>query len=321
MTLEACLPPDLQGPTSKITQIAAGLSGAGVYRVEAAGGAYVLKVSAEWELAAGWRSRLQIQRLAADAGLAPRIVHVDEDRRAVLTAFVADRSFAAFYGDLRTHEAALALLGRTLRRVHELPLPPDAPAQSPREFLAAIWSGLSAGSAVPAFAREAIQRMLAEEPPTDDRALVLGHNDVNPTNLVYDGESILLLDWQTAGAAHPSYDLATISIFLRMDEAACRKLLAAHDGVPADTASAAPNTPLPARFLYSRRLAAIACGTVFLHLAQKLGHPGATGAETPETTLSLGDLYAKLQAGALNIASADGQWAFGLALLKDSLSM
>jgi aminoglycoside phosphotransferase (APT) family kinase protein len=317
--LAACLPSELQGAT--ITRIAAGLSGAGVYRVEGAGGAYVLKVSDAAEPADAWRRRLDIQRRAAEAGVTPRVVHADEARRAVLTAFVADRSFAMLYRDPRTHEAALALLGRTLRRVHDLPLPPDAAPQDPRAFLGTIWAGLSAGGvAVPAFAREAIQRMLAEEPPADDRAPVLGHNDVNPTNLVYDGEALLLLDWQTAGPAHPFFDLAAISVFLRMTEATCQKLLAAHDDAPA-TAHDAPAAALPARFSYSRRLAAIACGTIFLHLARQLGHPGATGAETPDATPSLGDLYARLQTGSLSVASADGQWAFGLALLKESLSL
>ena len=47
VNLDACLPPDLQGPATTITKIAAGLSGAGVYRVDAAGQAYVLKVSEE----------------------------------------------------------------------------------------------------------------------------------------------------------------------------------------------------------------------------------------------------------------------------------
>jgi hypothetical protein len=72
-------------------------------------------------------STTTITRIAADAGLAPRIVHVDEPGRAVLTAFVVDRSFPAFYRDPGTHEAALRQLGRTVRRIHALPIPADAP--------------------------------------------------------------------------------------------------------------------------------------------------------------------------------------------------
>ena len=58
MSLEACLPADLRGPTTTITRIAAGLSGAGVYRVEAAGQAFVLKISDETQpLADSWAIR------------------------------------------------------------------------------------------------------------------------------------------------------------------------------------------------------------------------------------------------------------------------
>jgi aminoglycoside phosphotransferase len=150
------LPPDLRGPTTTITRIAAGLSGADVYRVEVAGQSFVLKVAAESESAADWLRTLHIQRLAADAGLAPRVVHVDEPRRAVLTAFVADRSFSAFYRDPRTHEAALLQLGRTVRRIHALPLPADARMREPRELMAKVWEGFLADFAVPDFARDAV---------------------------------------------------------------------------------------------------------------------------------------------------------------------
>jgi aminoglycoside phosphotransferase (APT) family kinase protein len=310
--LEASLPTDLRGPSTTITRVDAGLSGAGVYRVEAAGRAFVLKIAGKDEPTAAWRRKLHIQRLAADAGLAPPIIHADETRHAIVSAFVADRSFPAFYGDPRTREAALALLGRTLRRVHQLETPPEADWRDPREFLAAVWSGPVATLALPPFVGDAIRGILTEEPPARERALVLSHNDVNPTNLVYDGDSLLLLDWQTAGPNDPFYDLASISVFLRMDEGTCQRLLAAYDGAPVPT--------LPARFAYNRRLMATLCGLVFVDLARQSRHAGATGGETRDSTPSLGDFYQRLRAGSLSIATGEGQWSFGLALIKESLA-
>ena len=55
MTLEDCLPAELRGDTTTITKIAAGLSGAGVYRVDADGQAFVLKVAREDQPPASWR--------------------------------------------------------------------------------------------------------------------------------------------------------------------------------------------------------------------------------------------------------------------------
>jgi pyrimidine deaminase RibD-like protein/thiamine kinase-like enzyme len=313
--LQSCLPAELRGPGTTITRVAAGLSGAGVYRIEAAGQTFVLKLAGNEEPLAAWQRKLQIQQRAATAGLAPMVVHVDEAQRAVLSAFVVDRSFPAFYRDPRTHEVALVQLGKTLRRLHDLPLPAESSWEGPLKFLARISSGLEANAAsfpLPPFVTRAISERLEELAPPSERALVLSHNDVNPTNLVYDGEHILLLDWNTAEPNDPFYDLAAISVFLRMNEATCQKLIAAYDGQPA--------APLPARFCYSRRLVAVLCGTAFLHLARHGGYAGARG-ETLDATPGLAEFYQRLGSGALNVASAAGQWWFGLALMKESVTL
>lgn len=313
MSLNDCLPPNVRGPTTTITPIAAGLSGAGVYRIERDGRVFVLKVAGPAEDCGEWQSALEIQRLAADAGLAPAIVHVDHPRRAIVTVFVADRSFAPLYLDPRTREAALTLLGRTVRRIHALPIPAGACVRDPRAFLTQISAGLGTGFALPDFATNAIRRVLAEEPPPRPAALVLGHNDLNPTNFIYDGEALLVLDWAAAGPMEAFYDLAVLAVFLRMDEATCLGLLSAYDG--------APVTALPDRFLYNRRLAAALAGTMQLFLARQMKHPGATGAETLDSTPSLGEFYQRMRAGELKVGTADGQWVFGLTLLKESLAL
>jgi aminoglycoside phosphotransferase (APT) family kinase protein len=309
MNIDACLPSELRKPSTTITKVSAGLSGAGVYRVDAGGQTFVLKISDALQPLDGWRRALRNRQLASDAGLAARIVHIDESRRAVLSEFVVDQSFPAFYRNPATHDKALAQLGRTLRRVHDLPLAPDAESKDARTFLADVWSGLAGAFAAPGFVGDAVEHLLAEQPPDSGRPTVVSHNDVNPSNLVYDGENILLHDWETSGPNDPFYDLATVSLFLRMDEATSQRLLDAHDGEPAFR--------LPARFAYDRRLAAVMCCAVFLHLAHQQGHAGATGDETLESTLSLGDFYKGLMTGAFRLASAEGQWRFGLALLKE----
>ena len=311
--LHACLPAELRGAETKIERIRAGLSGAGVYGVEAGGKRYVLKIAGTNEPEAAWRQKLHVQRLAAGAGLAPAVVHADADRRATVSEHVVDRSFPAYFMSPQTRDAAIGKLGATLRRLHELPLPAGAADKDGRAFLAMLWPQVMAQIATPAFVREAVQRALDDEPPAAGRAPVLSHNDVNPSNLVYDGERVLLLDWDTAGPNDPYYDLAAAAVFLRMDDATCARLIEAHDG-------AAP-AALPARFVYDRRLVASLCGTLFLHLARAAGHTGAAGDETLTATPSLVDIYQQMRAGTLDIASAEGQWRFGLALVKASAQL
>ena len=311
MNLEDCLPPDLRGASTTITPLAGGLSGAGVYRVEADGRVFALKIWDPGAPLAGWRRALHVQRLAADAALAPRIVHVDEDRRAVLSDFVGGPPFPALYGDPRTRGEALARLGRTLRRVHALPVPPDAVEANPRELLASLWSGLPESFAVPPFVGDVVRRVLAEEAPPREEPPVLSHNDVNPGNLLVDGESLLLVDWEHAGLNDRFYDLAAISVFLNMDGESCRTLLSAYHGEPVST--------IPARFVHNRRVMAALAGVAFLRLARDSGHPGAAGRETLDATLSLGEFFhQRMRTGGLGLATAEGQWGYGLALVKES---
>lgn len=309
MTVEDCLPPELRGPATTVAPIAAGLSGAGVYRVESAGRAFVLKIASEAEDDDDWRRGLHYQQLAANAGLSPRVVHVDEARRAIVTDFVVDRSLSAFYGAPSTREAALALLGRTARRIHALALSEGARGREPRTFLTQVWGGLGADFALPGFARDAVGRVLSEGAPAGEPVAVVSHNDLNPTNLVYDGETIVVLDWAAAGPNDRYYDLATLAVFLRVDDGACLRLLSAYEGEPV--------AELPDRFASSRRLVAALAGTMQLYLARGLGHPGATEA----SALSLGEFYQQLRAGAQRLGTPEGQWAFGLALLNESLKL
>ncbi len=306
MDLEACLPAELRG--AAITPIAAGLSGAGVYRVDAGAGAFALKVAVEPH--AEWQRRVAILKLAAEVGVAPRVVHVDEERRAVVSEFIVDRGFPPFYFDPRTRASAIGKLGRAIRRVHDLPLPAGSVAADSVAFLERIWTWI-AGFTVPGFLRDAVQRMLAEAVPGCDRAAVLSHNDLNPSNLAYDGERVVLLDWDVAGPNDAFYDLAAVAVFLRMDDATSAQLLAAHDD--------APVAALPPRFAYDRRLIAAMCGAIFVDLARRQGHRGGTA--TLDETLGLGDVHQRMRERALDVRSADGQWLFGLALAKASLAL
>ena len=309
MNLDACLPAALRGPRTTITRMAAGFSGAGVHRIDADGRAYVLKVAAEEQPLAEWRRTLFILRAAADAGLAPRVVHVDETRRAVVSAFVADQSFPRLYRDPRTQDAALTLLGETLRRVHALPVPPDAAPSQPRHLLDRIREGLAADPTLPRFGTEAVTRLSTEAPPLASCPLVLSHNDANPTNLVLDGERLLLLDWDAAAPNDPLYDLAVVSLFLRMDEETCQRLIAVHDrALPA---------PLPPPFRYYRRLTGVMLGVGFLFLARRGGHVGVAP-ETLDAAPPLADVHQRLQTGALSLDTGEGRWAFGLGLMREA---
>lgn len=305
MTLAACLPDHLRGATTSITPLAGGLSGAGVYRVEAPAGTYVLKVAGDAAPLAAWRQTLAIQRRAGDAGVAPRVIHADEARRAVVAEHVVNRGLAPRLFNPQTRAATLRQLGQTIRRVHALPLPDGASPRDPVEVIASL-RAQRAGFAIPAFVAAAIDDVLARPAPPRARPLVTSHNDLNPSNLAFDGERVRLLDWDAAGPNDPFYDLAAVAVFLRLDAAAAAALIAAYDD--------APPAALPADFVHARRLVAAVCASLFLDLARQAGHPG--GDVPIDRAPTLQEVHGLIGAGVLAPGSADGAWAFAQALVR-----
>ena len=59
------------------------------------------------------------------------------------------------------------------------------------------------------------------------------------------------------------------------------------------------------------------CGSIFLSLAGHRGHAGSSSDEG----MTLAEAYAQMRTGALVVATGEGQWAFGLALLRQSLAL
>ncbi len=307
--LRRCLPEELLAPSTTITRIAAGMSGAGVYRVEGGDERFVLKITPSDEPIEQWRNHLAVQQSAATAGIAPRIFHVDEDRRAVLSALVVDRSLPAHLGNPSTRAAAVRALGQMLRRRRDLRVPTGMQPVDAVGALRAMWEAIPRDFPLPPFVREAVGAVLAEPSPADDGALVMSHNDVNPSNLSFDGERVLLLDWQTAAPNHPMYDVATIAMFLRLDDATCGQLVAAsEDDEPGDV--------LPESFLHFRRVAAVLSGIAALRAARARGHAG--GEIARDATPALGDIYQQMRSGAFDLGAVSGQWTFGLALVKEA---
>jgi hypothetical protein len=321
--LLACLPDRMHDPSIVITRIAAGMSGAGVYRVRSTDAEYALKITASDEPVSAWRIRLDVQRAAGVAGVAPVVVHADETRRAVLSEYVAEAGFHPWYRSPATHEAAVDGIATMLRVVHSLPVPTGLPAADPMavvERLAGAIAGDIAGAhTVPPFVIQAIaalrhdsgSHVLPLHHATGETRLVPSHNDVNPSNLVFDGVRVLLLDWQTPALNDPYYDLATVALFLRMEPRSVQRLLTSYSGT-------APHE-IPPRFTILRRTAALLSGMASMQVALQGGHPGSFEPHASHDAPALGDVYAAMRSGALQLGTPAGQWTFGLALVRESM--
>ena len=303
------LPEAQLGTIDGIEPITVGLSGAAVYAVAASRGAFVLRVQPGAD-AATFAHRLLVLRRAAEVGVTPPVVHVDEAARATVTVRVQGPPLPAALADPAQRDRALASLVDQLRAVHALD-PVGVNDSDPLGHARTAWQQQHVRAGFPSWAQslpatfEAIAGVVA-----GDARRAVNHNDVNPMNVIWDGAKAWLLDWDVAGIGHPHYDLATVAMFLRLDDAVAFALTARHDGAALDDRQRAT-------FRALRQLVALLCGLTFLSLSEDLG---ARLAPTLQDAPSLGDCYVAMRAGQLDLRGAHGRTSFGLALLAEGLS-
>jgi aminoglycoside phosphotransferase len=308
--LLALLPEQRVGTVDRAEPITLGLSGAGVYSVTTSRGAYVLRVQSSEVDERSFAQHVSILRRAADARIAPAVVHVDEAARAVVSERVLGTSIAVALADPAQRAPVFASVVDRLRTLHAF----DRSDISERDPISYARRALEAGRPRPGFPPWAVSL----EPTfnsiaatlAEDSHRVVSHNDVNPVNVLWDGVRTWLVDWEVAGLGHRYYDIAVLALFLRFGDDVALDLCARHDGAQLDGRSRTS-------FLALRKLAGLLGGLTFLTLVDDLGvRPAPTFADAP----TLGDFYAAMRRGELDLQSPRGRASMGLALLRESIA-
>ncbi|MDP9034677.1 MAG: aminoglycoside phosphotransferase family protein [Myxococcota bacterium] len=301
-TLAHLLPEEHVGAISAVQPISGGLSGAAVYAVTSTRGDLVLRVNAEGGGTARWAQQLRVLRRAAEQGIAPAIVYVDDAARAIVSSRAPGVPLVAALMDPAQRGPAIASVVEQLRALHAI----DRTGVEERNPLDQAYEHYATQRRRPGFpvwvaavdpVLDSIAKTLARDPRR-----VVSHNDLNPGNVLWDGARAWLVDWDAAGLAHPLYDLAVLAMFLQLDDAAAHDLIARQEQRPLD--DLARDT-----FAALRRLAALLCGLVFASMVPDLTVLPAAGP-------NLSTFYAGLRAGTLSLRDAGGRAAFALALLR-----
>lgn len=303
--LAPLLPDERVGSVLAIQALPRGPSGASLYAVTSTRGELVLKVASDARYASRWAQQLLVLRRAAERGIAPPIVHVDEDARAILSERVAGVPVHAVLADPEQRGRAIGSLLAQLNALHGLERT-GVQERDPLALARAEHATQRVRPGFPAWAAElgpifdAIEAMLAHDPRR-----AVSHNDLNPGNILWDGTRAWLVDWEVAGLAHPFYDLAVFAMFLRLEDVVAHGLLAQHEQRPIDDAARAAFGAL-------RRLAAVLCGLTFLSLLPDLS-------PLPASPPTLDEVYADIRAGKLGLQDPRGGAAFAVALLRHGI--
>ncbi len=283
-------PPQLRSRTT-------GRSGAQTFEVVVGPRRFMLKLDAPERTQKRWRAMLGIQRAAAERGVTPPVVAWNAPARAVLSELVPEVSLFDALFDPKRIDTALGSLVDSVASLHAID-----PSSFPRDIspLERSRSVLEhAPFTVPAFAAEAWEDFMRRSPT--ETADTLCHLDLNPSNLVYDGRKVWLVDWDTAAMGERWVDVATLVNMLLLTPERTRWMLQRY------AASAGERVPSAGAFGQARRLVYIGYGCAFLALVDE------APSSVDTSGASLASCYRALQEGRLDMNTNAGRWQLAAA--------
>jgi thiamine kinase-like enzyme len=265
-----------------------GLSSALVFRIIVRGKPYLLRIIMKTDAMNDPTRQFTCMKIAAEAGIAPRVWYASVEDRISITDFVNVKPWP---------KNRAPLIADTVRRVHSLP--PFPRLMNYFDTLDGFIQRFQERKILPEKLTEDIFRLYGEVArvyPRNDPDHVSSHNDLKPENILFDGERVWLVDWEAAFLNDRYADLAVPANFFVRDEAEEEAYLQAYFGEP-------PGDYRRARFFLVQQAAHIYYGTVFLLLIARAGKPIDPGLEAPD----FADFHRRLVSGDISLAADDAR--------------
>ncbi|CAN5916114.1 hypothetical protein BH11MYX4_BH11MYX4_28650 [soil metagenome] len=293
-----------------VTALTGGLSGARVFRICVGGRPYLLRLEGARDVFRDPARWYACMRTAAEALLAPCVRYACAEDGVAIMDFIPERSLALDYAGERSD--LVIDLAKAVRALHATPAFP--PLMDYLDAMDGLVGQLRASSIAPTdplpFARyaeaAALYRRLAPE-------LVSSHNDLNPRNVLYDGERLWLIDWESSFRADRYVDLAAVANMFTSSPEEEDLLLRTYLG-------AAPDAATRARLFLARQINHVFYAVMFLT---------GVAAERPDARSrsllgpSVADLHKRLAGGEPVLDSWEGRLDYGrahLAAASENLS-
>jgi thiamine kinase-like enzyme len=276
-----------------------GLSSALAYKIVVRNSPYLLKIM-RTEVISDPRNEFACMQTAAEAGIAPRVWYANVEDRVLITDFVEAKPYP--------EDVALQIAG-ALRKLHTLPHFPktvnyfDFINGSIRRFqAAAILPESATGELFRRYA--AVQKVY----PWKDAELVASHNDMKPQNMLFDGNRIWLVDWESAFLNDEYVDLAIAANFFVHNEAQEEDYLKAYFGEPAGEYRRA-------RFYLMRQAVSMSYATFLLLMVARSGLSIDADMTVPDFRAYHQDLIS----GKVDMLTAEAKLQYGMIHLREAL--
>jgi aminoglycoside phosphotransferase (APT) family kinase protein len=282
-----------------IRGLTAGLSSALVFRIVVRDRPYLLKVITRTDDLADPTQHFMCMKSGAEKGIAPRVLYDSVEDRVWITDFVEARP-------LRAKEALVRLPG-TLRTLHALPPFPKMKTGNFFDgvdgFIRRLAKSLPESESRELF--DLYSSVVPMYPHNDESNWVSSHNDLKAENIMFDGDHIWLVDWESAFLNDRYVDLAVAANFAVRSEADEQTYLTAYFGE-------LPGEYRTARFFLMRQVLHIFYAMIFLSLAATAGRSIDTSLSAPD----FGDFHDRILSGEVSLADADAKLQYGLVHLK-----
>ena len=288
----------------KVEAVTGGASGALIFRVTVRDGDYLLRLETGRDDFRDPERQYACLRIAAEAGVAPKLFYADARDGVAITDFVRAAPGDA---DEARGVRAVAIVDQLLR-LHAAPLFPRL-VDYMQGMETLIGQVRETGILPPKglFSMLSVFGALKAAYPVADPDLVSSHNDLNPNNVLFDGERPWFVDWESAFAADRYVDLAAVANCFARGEAEREAVLRAYFGAALDDYRRA-------RFFLMRQINRLFYATVMLN---------AAAAERPGARLTAADLdvprLADIQGEVGDLTTYDGRVRAACVFLNEAV--
>ena len=286
-----------------VKQISSGYSDAGVYLIAVNHQQYIVKLDVVDGKTSALQRSYDAQRIAAENQIAPNVIYADAKHGILLMQYIPTQPIAP-----PTAESTKTL-AKLIRKLHDGPV--FESWMSVKEIVHHCQLQL------PETVKKtklflACEKLLPKFDPIFNDKLDIKpcHGDLNPGNILFDGQHYFFVDWLCASPQNRYFDLASCANFIfAFNDQLANQLL--HDYL-----GRKPSQTQQDKFIRMRRFADLYFGTMIVTNAIRTGYESSLTDEDFEKLPAFKQIYFAIAKGQLSFAHPEVRFKFGITLLN-----